>query len=95
MRITQLHDGLKEVSAKPFFKGETGQTISLHLKQGGVLPEHMTKTPAVLVCIQGKVNYSEETGFSTVLTQGDFQEIPANVKHQLNALEASDCLLLK
>lgn len=55
MNIIALHDQDKEVSAKMFFKGEKGMATAIQLHKTGILKEHVTQVPALLLCIKGKV----------------------------------------
>lgn len=52
MKLTELHAENKSVSAKPLFKGDVGQVISLQIIKEQKLKEHITKTPALLICVQ-------------------------------------------
>lgn len=93
MNITDLHTQQKEISAVPFFKGEL--TMSMQLEKNGTLKEHVTKTPALLLCISGHVIYHEENIPEIHLKQGDYVHIPPQVIHWLFAPEKSQCLLFK
>jgi hypothetical protein len=50
MKLQQFHQNDKEVSTKLMFKGE-GKVISLHLKKDGILKEHITPVPALLIAV--------------------------------------------
>jgi len=95
MNIQTLHPADKEVSAKPLFKGEIGSAIAIQLHDKGILKEHITKTPALLLCIVGKVSYQDEKGENIELTTGDYVNILPNVKHWLKAQAKSQLILLK
>lgn len=94
MRICDLHTEDKEVSAKPFFKGE-GMTVTMQIKEGGLLKEHITKIPAVLTCLQGEVVFENEDGIKETLCSGDYIEIEPMVKHWVKGIKESQLLLLK
>lgn len=95
MNIVTLHPTDKEVSAVSLFKGESGNATAIQLVKGGKLKEHVTKTPALLLCISGKVNYEDETGKLIELNVGDYINIEPMVTHWLNATELSQLILLK
>lgn len=95
MNLQELHVSEKEVSAVSLFKGELGTATSILLQKNGTLKEHMTKTPALLLCVSGKVTYQDETEKEIVLEQGDYTPIEPNVKHWLNAAVNSQMVLLK
>jgi quercetin dioxygenase-like cupin family protein len=95
MKISNLHTQDKEVSAISLFKGELGTSTAIQILKDGKLKEHITKTPALLLCIVGKVNYEDETGQLIELSSGDYVDITPNVKHWLTASELSQLVLLK
>lgn len=95
IHLNELHTGDKPLSVKVLFKGEEGVTRSLHLKKDGLLPEHTTPTPAILVCVTGKVTYEDENGYQTVLEPGAIQKIEPHIKHWVKGLEDSQLLLMK
>lgn len=94
MRLEELHEENKEISAVPFFKGE-GTTIAIHLQKGGELKKHITKIPAILLCVNGKVVYEDENRNKVDLEPGDYFKIEPNVLHWLVALEKSNLVLMK
>jgi quercetin dioxygenase-like cupin family protein len=95
MNLLDLHTNQKEVSAINLFNGETGTSTAIQLEKGGVLKEHITKTPALLLCVVGSVTYQDETDKKIKLEPGDFVNITPNVKHWLEASLASQLVLLK
>ena len=95
MKISNLHTQDKEVSAISLFKGELGTSTAIQILKDGKLKEHITKTPALLLCIEGKVNYEDETGQLIELSSGDYVDITPNVIHWLTASELSQLVLLK
>ncbi|HLO54725.1 MAG TPA: hypothetical protein VK169_10575 [Saprospiraceae bacterium] len=95
MKISNLHTQDKEVSAISLFKGELGTSTAIQILKDGKLKEHITKTPALLICIVGKVNYEDETGQLIELNSGDYIDIKPNVKHWLTASELSQLVLFK
>lgn len=95
MNISKLHHNDTPVSAKPAFKGEIGTAISIQLQEEAILKEHITKTPAFLICVSGEIVYEDETSQKTNLSSGDFINITPNIKHWLAAKKESQLLLLK
>lgn len=95
MNIEHQHDPAKEVSAIPIFKDGNGTTIAIQLQANATLKEHITKTPALLVCVSGDVIYEDESGVKLQLKSGDYIEIAPEVKHWLNAKITSQLLLCK
>lgn len=95
MNLSQLHTQEKEVSATSLFKGEIGSATTMQLKQNAELKEHVSKTPALLLCVTGGVLYEEETGIKVEMLPGDYVHIQANVKHWLVARSLSQMILLK
>lgn len=95
MNIKELFTEEKLVAAKSLFTGEVGSATAIQLKENGILKEHVTKTPALLVCISGKIVYQDETGGKVELQQGDYISITPNVKHWLEGRKSSLLLLVK
>ena len=95
MNITELHQSKKEVSVANLFKGDIGTATAIQLEQNGTLKEHMTKTPALLLCVLGIVTYNDENERKMVLEQGDYILITPYVKHWLYASVKSPFILLK
>lgn len=95
MNLKSLHIKDKEVSAQKLFKGEVGSTIAIQLLKNGVLKEHITKIPALLLCVSGKVVYQDESGKKINLRSGDYVDIAPNIKHWLDGAADSNLILLK
>ena len=94
MNISELHTQEQEVQAKRVFTGE-GQVNSIQLLAGGLLKEHITTIPALLICIKGHAVYEDETGVSENLYSGDYINIKPNIKHWLKGVGNSNLLLIK
>lgn len=94
MNIEELHNIDKEVSAVPFFKGE-GTTIAIHLQKDGELKKHITKTPAMLLCVSGEIVYEDENSKKVELEPGEYVKIEPNVLHWLVAKQDSNLILIK
>ena len=93
--LVELHQQEKEVSAVSLFKSELGTATAIQLERNGTLKEHITKTPALLLCVSGFVTYEDENEQEIQLEQGDYVSITPNVKHWLYASEKSQLILLK
>lgn len=95
MNLTTFHNSEKPLSAKQLFSCTEGKVVAIHLKKEGELKEHITKVPALLVCVLGEVVYEDENGVKTTLKSGDYFEIKPMVKHWLVANENSEAILMK
>lgn len=93
--ISELHVSDKNVSAQALFKGEIGTATAIRLLANSTLKEHITQTPALLICISGEVTYENETAEKHTLSAGDFISIPPQIKHWLVATKDSQLILLK
>lgn len=72
-----------------------GNVISLQIKAGEQLKEHVTKVPALLICINGDATFENELGLKLKLSSGDYVNIEPEVKHWVNATVSSEFLLIK
>lgn len=95
MNIKALHSKDRSVSAARFFQGEEGTLMAIRILNGKQLKEHITKTPALLVCLEGKVIFKNELGLEEILTPSDYLRIEPMVKHWVEAVMDSDLLLFK
>lgn len=95
MNIKDLHNNDKELSALSLFKGEIGAAVAMQIKENGELKEHITKTPALLLCVSGSVIYEDETKEKVTLNHGDYYQITPNVKHWLVAKSDAQLVLFK
>jgi len=95
MNLEKIHTSDKNVSAISVFKTDNGTTISIQIKQGEQLKEHITKVSALLVCLNGKALFENEQGLKENLSAGDYIEIEPMVKHWINAIDESNFLLIK
>jgi quercetin dioxygenase-like cupin family protein len=80
MNIKELHNQEKEVSAMNLFKSETATATAIQLKNNGILKEHITITPALLICVSGLVKYEDEKDAIVELKSGDYVLIMPNIK---------------
>ena len=95
MNISDVHVNGRPLSAVAIFKSETHNVIALQMEAGQVMKEHITPVTACLICVSGEVEYMEQEGCELRLAKGDYVEIPANLKHKLNAIEDSELILVR
>ena len=95
MNISELHDARKEVSAKPLVKTTEGNVTALQILENALLKEHVTKVPALLICISGEVVFENEKGTKQTLGAGDFIHIEPLVTHWVKGVHDSQLLLIK
>ena len=95
MNIKELHTQEKSVSATSLFKSELGNATAIQILQGEKLKEHITKTPALLICIEGKAVFENEKGIKETLLSGDYVNIKPMVKHWVEAIIESQLILIK
>ena len=95
MNIRQLHNQDKPVSTISIFKGAEGNATAIQILKGQQLKEHLTKVPALLICIEGEVVFENEKGIKETLLSGDYVHIEPLVKHWLDAKTEGHLILLK
>jgi quercetin dioxygenase-like cupin family protein len=95
MNIKDLHTQEKPVSAISLFKSDLGNATAIQILQGEKLKEHITKTPALLICIEGEVVFENEKGIKEILQPGDFINIEPMVKHWVGGTIESQLILIK
>ncbi len=93
--ISSMHEATKAVSAKPLFKGQEGVVNALQIQKDGLLDKHVTKVPAILICVAGEVVFENEKGFKQTLSNGDYINIEPMVTHWVKGLQDSQLLLIK
>lgn len=95
MNLKNLHTENKAVQTNLLFQPTEAKVVSLQIKKNEQLTEHVSKVPALLVCVSGKATYTDETGLKILLTNGDYVAIQQDVKHWIDAQEESNFLLIK
>jgi len=95
MNLKKLHTENKAVQTKILFSATEGKVISLQIASGEQLKEHLSKVPAVLVCVSGNAVYKDENESVINLKSGDYVNIEPEVKHRIDAIEESNFLLIK
>ena len=94
MNLKNQHPENKEVSFVSIFKGSEGTVTSMSLAKGGELTTHVSKVPALLICVSGQAVFSTE-GKKEVLNPGDYLEIIPLEEHWVTGNEDSQLLLIK
>lgn len=95
MNIKELHTQEKPVSATSLFKSELGNATAIQILQGEKLKEHITKIPALLICVEGEVIFGNENGIKETLFPGDYVHIEPMVKHWVDGVIDSQLVLIK
>lgn len=95
MNIKDLHQNTKAVSTSSIFKTTEGNVMSIQILAGEQLKEHISRVPALLLCITGETIFENEHGLKLTLTTGDYVHIEPQIKHWLNALSTSNLMLIK
>ena len=95
MNIRQLHTQDKPVSTFSIFKGAEGNATVIQILKGQQLKEHLTKVPALLICVEGEVVFENEKGIKETLLSGDFVNIEPMVKHWVVGTIESQLILIK
>lgn len=95
MNLTNLHSSDKPVQTQVLFEPTENKVIALQIAKNDQLKEHVTKVPALLICVTGEATFSNENGEKIHLKSGDFIKIPVDVKHWVDAHELSNFLLIK
>ncbi|RXF70456.1 cupin domain-containing protein [Arcticibacter tournemirensis] len=68
--------------------------LAIGLKKDQVLQRHVTPTQATLIVLKGVVSFEMEDEFTRIAPAETF-EIPANVPHEVTAIEESVFLVVK
>jgi quercetin dioxygenase-like cupin family protein len=95
MNIKDLHQDTKAISTAPLFKTTDGNVTSIQILADEQLKEHITKVPALLLCVTGDAVFENENGVKHKLTTGEYVNIEPNTRHWINAKSTSNLLLIK
>ncbi len=74
-------------------KTENTNLFSVGLLEKQVLAKHITKVPATLVMMRGKIDFNINNE-SIVLRMGDVFEIPVNVEHEVEGRDIENIFLI-
>jgi quercetin dioxygenase-like cupin family protein len=81
----------KEVSTQHVLNARASATL-IQIKKGGILREHQSRTPAMLVLLSGKAIYEEADRKIILSASMDIVHIPEKVTHKVSG--TTDALLL-
>ena len=95
MILKKLHTENKPVQTQLLFEPTESKVVSMQIAKGETLKEHVSKVPALLVCVSGNAVFTDEKGTVVNLNSGVYVMIEENVKHEVKAIEESDFLLIK
>ena len=95
MILKKLHTENKPVQTQLLFEPKDAKVISLQIAKGETLKEHVSKIPALLVCISGNAVFTDDKGTVVNLNSGNYVMIEENVKHAVKAIDESNFLLMK
>ena len=95
MILKNLHTENKPVQTQLLFEPKDAKVISLQIAKGETLKEHISKIPALLVCISENAVFTNEKGTVVNLNSGTYVMIEENVKHAVKAFDESNFLLMK
>ncbi|HPI20698.1 hypothetical protein [Flavobacterium sp.] len=95
MILKNLHTENKPVQTQLLFEPKDAKVISLQIAKGETLKEHVSKIPALLVCISGNAVFTDDKGTVVNLNSGTYVMIEENVKHAVKAFDESNFLLMK
>ena len=95
MILKNLHTENKPVQTQLLFEPKDAKVISLQIAKGETLKEHVSKIPALLVCISGNAVFTDDKGTVVNLNSGTYVMIEENVKQAIKAIDESNFLLMK
>ena len=95
MNLKNLHTKDQPVQTEMLFEPMESKVISMQIAKGETLKEHISKIPALLVCVSGNAVFSDEKDNEINLSTGIYVMIEKNVKHKIKAIEESNFLLIK
>ena len=95
MNIKDLIPKDQTVSVSKLFESEKATVKVVQILQDAKLAEHITKVPALLICIIGNAVFENEWGIKETLLPGDYVKIEPMVKHWVIGIKASQLLLFK
>lgn len=85
----------KAVQNSLLFNNVDQKVIVLKILANEILAEHISKVPALLVCVSGEGIYKEKEGQSILMKDGDYVLIPQDILHEVSAIKTSEFLLIK
>lgn len=95
MDVKDFPQDKKAISFTSLFKTTKGTVTSIQILAGEQLKEHLTKVPALLLCLAGEAVFENEKGIKQVLIPGYYVNIEPQIKHWVNAKSTSNLILIK
>ncbi len=95
MNIKNLLTQDKAVSTEVLFRSDKAFATVIQILANEQLKAHITKVPALLTCVFGKVVFENEKGLKETMQTGDYVQIEPMVKHWVNAITTSQLILFK
>lgn len=95
MNLSTLHTQNLPLETTKIFDATEGNVISITIQKNGYLKEHLTKVPALLICISGETMYEDENNANILLKNGDYVTIEPFIKHWLVGITQSNLILIK
>ena len=92
--FNDLHFNEEKPSVLTLRNTDRINVIAIGLQAGQVLKKHVTPFPALLVVLKGRISFDMEGVQTEVPLSGTF-DIPANVTHEVTALEESIFMVTK
>lgn len=92
--FSDLHFNDEKPSVLTIRNTDRINVIAIGLKAGQVLKKHVTPFPALLVVLKGRISFDMEGVQTEIPLSGTF-DIPANVPHEVTALEESIFMVTK
>jgi quercetin dioxygenase-like cupin family protein len=84
----------KGLLVQNIFKSESAETLLISLEKDHVFPEHTSPRDALLVLLEGRINFTiQEREY--VLNCSDSFTFPANEQHRVQAQENSKFLIIR
>jgi quercetin dioxygenase-like cupin family protein len=83
-----------KIKSEKIVNGNFTDIIHLHLKKDSILEEHISKSNATIIVIDGEIDFIMN-GHRYKLEKGDYLNFEANVLHALEAFEETHIILIK
>lgn len=95
MNIKDNHTIDHPISEKALFEGDLGITSAVQILEGIQIENKISKVPALLICVEGKIIFQDDKGKNETLNPGDIINIDPMVKHRFRGISNSQILVLK
>jgi quercetin dioxygenase-like cupin family protein len=81
---------------RPLFKAQNGRVTAIRLRAGEVIKEHKSPVPAMLLVVEGIVQYEQPSeGITQSLGRLEYTNIPPDTIHEVTAKTNAYCLLIQ